>query len=72
MHHLPRGNDDVPEGRLINDLGNLVAQWQELGIEPDAFVTCSVCGGIFGFAVLPDDDVRVCSCPPTDSLEHYA
>lgn len=43
-NHIPRADDDTPEGALQNDLGNLLAQWQELGIDPDDFVKCAQCG----------------------------
>jgi len=39
--------DETPEGQLKNDLGNLVAQWEELGIDPDDFVKCATCGEYF-------------------------
>jgi hypothetical protein len=53
-----------PNEELSTDLGNLVAQWQELGIDPDAFVTCANCHKIFDFAATADDYTtgNVCGC----------
>lgn len=53
---------------LSSDLSNLSAQWEELGIEPDAFVTCARCHRIFDFAALPEDFIKgnVCGCPDND------
>lgn len=58
-HHIPRADGNTPEGALQNDLGNLVAQWQELGIDPDDFVRCGQCGE-YTIDELGDD--RMCAC----------
>lgn len=57
--------DDELRDKIRSDLGDLVAQWQELGIEPDAFVTCGACHRIFNWAALPEDFTtgNVCGCP---------
>lgn len=41
--HGHQKGDETAEGRLSNDLSNLVAQWEELGIDPDDFLKCGKC-----------------------------
>lgn len=47
-----------PEIQLIAGLHDLTAGWEDLGIDPDDFIRCSVCGGF-----LLGDDPPVCTCP---------
>lgn len=58
-HHIPRADGSTPEGALQNDLGNLVAQWQEHGINPDDFVRCAQCGE---YNVDETGNDRSCAC----------
>src|SRR5438105_4792689 len=56
--------DVSPKTSLTNDLAHLVDEWEKLGIEPDAFVTCGTCHCIFDFAATRDDMLNdnVCTC----------
>lgn len=51
--------DATPEGRLSNDLGNLAAQWEEIGIDPDDFLKCAGC---HEFMFDEDGRPRDCRC----------
>lgn len=58
-NHIPRADGSTPAGALQNEFGNLVAQWQELGIDPDDFVRCAQCGE---YTVEQDGSDRRCGC----------
>ena len=56
--------DERVSDDLTTDLGNLIPQWEELGISPDDFVRCGVCHRVLNFAALPEDFAEgdVCGC----------
>lgn len=59
--------DETPVGQLANDLGNLVAQWEELGIDPDDFLKCAQCHKFMRELVEGTEPVltedELCHCP---------
>ena len=50
---------ESPTEALANDLLDLVAQWEELGIDPDDFVKCGKC---HEYMVTQMGDERSCAC----------
>ena len=61
---MSRGDDSTPHGALKNDIINLVAQWEELGIDPDDFVKCGKC---HEYTVTQMGDDRECACERKES-----
>jgi hypothetical protein len=59
-----------PEAQLVVDLLNLAEQWVEMGIDPDSFVACGSCGGLFAFVLTEEEiaagELRVCRCEAED------
>jgi hypothetical protein len=51
--------DFTPEEHLTGDLLSLGMAWQELGIDPDAFLRCAVC---HEYMIDSDGTVVDCKC----------
>jgi hypothetical protein len=51
---------------------DLMAQWEELNISPDAFVTCAGCHRVFHWAAFAQDYIvgNVCGCGDVDTEDN--